>query len=125
ATLYSQPEMRKTDLIHSNFLILSSGTSMIERLISKNLVIEYTDARDKRSKLLKLSEEGSRTFRNCLEIVKKLAYMFLSYQDEADKGLCRNLIGSVEARYSALLHEQKLLDFDEIYRENTQESSPG
>jgi DNA-binding MarR family transcriptional regulator len=116
--LTQQGDPKKTEVIQSNMLELSSGANMLERLKKKGLIEEYDDQVDRRSKRLKLTEAGKKTVQKSTPRVAKLAKMMLNDLDDEDKLLCIQLLKSTEAKFSALLSKQRSKGFDEIYKEN-------
>jgi DNA-binding MarR family transcriptional regulator len=109
---------KKTEVIQSNIIQLSSGTNMLERLKKKGLLKEYDDPVDRRSKRLKLTEEGKKAVQKGTSRMGKLARMMLRELDDEDKQLCIQLLKSTEAKFSVLLPKQKNKKFDDIYEEN-------
>lgn len=59
ATLMFRESMTKSELIHYNLLdSTTSGADIIKRLIKTELVLEYENLEDKRSKRLKITDKG-------------------------------------------------------------------
>jgi DNA-binding MarR family transcriptional regulator len=118
-TIHRQAEdPKKTEVIQSNIIQLSSGTNMLERLKKKGLLKEYDDPVDRRSKRLTLTEEGKKAVQKGTSRMGKLARMMLKELDDEDKQLCIQLLKSTEAKFSVLLPKQKNKKFDDIYEEN-------
>lgn len=109
----------KSEVIFSNMLELSSGTNILVRLKSKNLISEYDDPDDKRVKRLQLTKKGEKVLKAAKEQILKVVGMLTQDLTDDDKQLCLQLLSPVDARFSAILQKQKTKSFEEIYEENT------
>lgn len=106
---------RKSDVIYSNLLELSSGIDILNRLKKKGLVREITDKEDKRSKRMSLTSAGEKAMEQSLRRVLKVAKMMLYDMPEDDKQLCIQLLKNVEIKFSESLPENKGKKFDAVY----------
>jgi DNA-binding MarR family transcriptional regulator len=116
-TIKQRQNPKKSEVIYSNLMELSSGTDMLNRLKAKELIIENDDPEDKRSKRVSLTPLGEKTVAICIVKVLKLAKMMLIEMSEDDKQLCIQLLKSVEIKFSALVQKHKGETFDDIYKE--------
>lgn len=57
-TLKEKGDMRKKEIIDYNYLEFSPGMEVIRRLLRKDLIEEYDDPNDKRSKRVRIKEAG-------------------------------------------------------------------
>lgn len=117
ATIQQRGNPKKSELIYSNLLELSSGTDMVNRLKYKGLVKEFDDKDDKRSKRLSLTPLGEKTMSVCIHRVLRLAKMMLYEMTEDDKQLCIQLLKHVEIKFAGLVQQHKGETFDDIYKE--------
>jgi DNA-binding MarR family transcriptional regulator len=108
---------RKTEVIFSMLMELSSGTDMLKRLINKKFVTESDDKDDKRSKRLTLTTKGAKTIEDCKVRVGKLAKMVLSNMEEDDIQLCIKLLKATEQKLSSGFQETKGQSFEEIHKQ--------
>ncbi|WP_198174906.1 MarR family winged helix-turn-helix transcriptional regulator [Spirosoma arboris] len=108
---------RKTEIIYSNLMELSSGTDMLNRLKSRGFIREYDDTEDRRSKRVELTEEGLAVIAICRQKISQLAGMMLHNMADDDIQLCIKLLKGVEQEFSARLPGDKGKKFDEIVRE--------
>ena len=108
---------RKTEIIYSNLMELSSGTDMLNRLKSRGFIREYDDTEDRRSKRLELTAEGAVVIEVCRQRVGKLAAMMLHDMADDDIQLCIKLLKGVEQKFSALLPGHKGKKFEEIFQD--------
>jgi DNA-binding MarR family transcriptional regulator len=116
-TIQQRKNPKKSEVIYSNLMELSSGTDLLNRLKNKGLIKEYDDTEDKRSKRVSLTSAGEKTVMTCLDRVLKLAKMMLFEMTEDDKQLCIQLLKSVEIKFSSMVQKHKGETFDDIYKE--------
>jgi DNA-binding MarR family transcriptional regulator len=118
-TILQEVNPRKTDIIYSNLLELSSGTDMLNRFKRNGLIHEYEDTNDKRSKRIELTAKGKKVTEQCYERVTRNARMLTQGLSEDDKQLCVQILKEVEIKLSALWPGHKRKSFDEVYKELT------
>jgi DNA-binding MarR family transcriptional regulator len=117
ATIQLQKNPKKSEVIYSNLMELSSGTDMLNRMKSKGLIKEVDDKEDKRSKRVSLTPMGEKVLLICSGRIQKLAKMMLHEMPEEDKQLCIQLLKNVEIKFSSLVQSHKGEKFDSIYKE--------
>jgi DNA-binding MarR family transcriptional regulator len=117
ATISQDINPRKTDVIYSNLLDLSSGSDMLNRLKKRGLIREYRDEKDKRSRRVELTVKGKRTMELCYEKISRNVRMLMYDLNHDDKELCVHVLKDIEIKFSALWMNHKELPFDKIYRE--------
>jgi DNA-binding MarR family transcriptional regulator len=115
-TIGREKNPKKTEVIHSMLLELSSGTDMLSRLIKKGFIREYPDKEDKRAKRLVLTPEGELALKRSRVQIAKVAEMLLFDMEQDDKQLCVKLLKGVEQKFSALFQEHKGKNFEAIYQ---------
>lgn len=96
--LIENESVRKTELISRNYSELSPGIEVIKRLIRLDLIEDFDDPEDGRSKRVRITQKGRELYLSALEDVNK-----------ATRILCGNLEESEKLRLLALL--QKLNAF--------------
>ena len=117
ASIRQQKNPKKSDVIYSNLMELSSGTDMLNRLRNKGLIKESGDKEDKRAKRVMLTLLGEKTFVICIDRIQNLAKMMLHDMPEDDKQLCIQLLKHIEIKFSSLVQGHKGMKFEEIYKE--------
>ena len=108
---------RKTEVIYSNLMELSSGTDMLNRLRQRGFISETADKEDKRSKRLKLTQAGMGEIERCAVRLSKMAQMMTRDMPDEDQQLCIQLLRNMEIKLAARWVRDKGRDFDEIYEE--------
>ena len=114
-TIHQEKDPKKTEVIYSMLLELSSGTDMLSRLMKKGFIQEHQDGEDKRAKRLTLTPAGENALERGRIQIGKVAEMLLFNMDRDDKQLCVKLLKNVEQKFSALFQEHKGKKFDDIY----------
>jgi DNA-binding MarR family transcriptional regulator len=116
-TIKQAKNPKKTEIIYDNLFELSSGTDMLNRLKKRELITEYDDREDKRSKRIELTEKGEKTVEECKVKILQNAAMLMNDLTDDDKELCIQLLRNVEIKFSALWQKHKVKEFAEIYKE--------
>jgi DNA-binding MarR family transcriptional regulator len=116
-TIKQERNPKKTEVIYANLFELSSGTDMLTRLKNRDLIKEYDDKEDKRSKRLELTPKGEKAVEVSKMKIFKNAKMIMNDLSEDDKALCIQLLKNVEIKFSALWQKHKNKEFEDIYKE--------
>jgi len=119
-TIRRLKDPRKTEIIYANIFELSSGTDMLNRLKKRNLIAEYADKEDRRSKRVKLTAAGEKMIETCAKRIAQCAGMMLADMQEDDVLLCTQLLKNVEIRFAAIWQQYKSASFAEIYKQASQ-----
>jgi DNA-binding MarR family transcriptional regulator len=114
-TIQKEKNPRKTDIIYANLFELSSGTDMLNRLKKRNLIKEYDDEDDKRSKRIELTADGEKAIKLCMIQMRKVSGMLTNDLSEDDKQLCIQLLKNIEIKFSRFWQQHKGKPFDEVY----------
>ncbi len=97
--------MTKTELCNHNLLEITSGNEIIKRLLKNKLIEEYKDPDDRRSKRVKITDEG-----------KKLLIQSFSKMDKVSRIVAGNL--GTEEKIELLTILNKLDDFHKVIHDN-------
>lgn len=108
-------ESRKTDIISYNFMELSSGIDILNRLKQNKLIEERSDPVDKRAKLVKVTAKGQKLLLKCYENLNKASDVVFWNMSQEDKKLCIQLLKGVEIKHSKLVMEIRNKNIDEIH----------
>lgn len=123
-TLRQEKNPRKTEVIYANLFELSSGTDMLNRLRKRNLIREYDDKEDKRSKRIELTAKGEKVAEQCIERIEKNAIMMAYDLSGDEKELCIQLLKGIEIKFSSLWQQHRGKSFDEVYHSIVKEGDP-
>jgi DNA-binding MarR family transcriptional regulator len=96
-SVYKLEQPRKTDVINTNFIELSSGLLIIERLKKNGWISEKGDEFDKRSKRLSILPKGEKVLELVYKRMAELNQQCFGDIPDDDIVLCIQLIAPVEA----------------------------
>jgi DNA-binding MarR family transcriptional regulator len=113
-TIHSMNNPKKTDVINDNFMELSSGLLLIDRLKKRGWVKEQTDKTDKRSKRLELNPAGIEVLFNSYMILEKLCNAFFKDLASDDAQLCLHLLTPLEIKHASTWQKNKANGFKEM-----------
>ncbi len=85
ATLSHRPNLSKAELIRMNYMETPSGTEVIKRLLRKELIEEYNDTQDKRTKRLKITEKGREVIHSTFPEMFKVAQIVCASLSDIEK----------------------------------------
>lgn len=85
SSLYHADSMRKMELIKSNYMETPSGIEIINRLLRKKFIEEFDDPLDKRSKRVKITEQGKRKYQETLPYILKVIHLMAGILDDERK----------------------------------------
>ncbi|WP_461137380.1 MarR family winged helix-turn-helix transcriptional regulator [Spirosoma terrae] len=88
---------KKTDVISAHFNELSSGLLILERLKKSGLTLEEGDALDKRTKRLRITNQGQKQLESCYQKLNEVNQLCLKGLDEDQVELVIQLLQPVEA----------------------------
>jgi DNA-binding MarR family transcriptional regulator len=114
-TLGNLGESRKTDVIATHFLELSSGIDLMNRLVKVKLIQERTDPEDKRSRLMSVTDKGQRVLMKCYEKFSRMAEITFWGMSIDDKKLCIQLLRGVEIKHGTIVHGMRGKSLNEIH----------
>lgn len=108
---------KKTEIIYQNFIELSTGLLMINKLIAANYISEFDDEHDKRSKRLKLSRQGFKFLDQGRVKLHKVHEMFFATVAVDDIKACAQMLSGIDLMFTNRWTEHKNRPFEEVYRE--------
>ncbi len=117
AAISNTPNIKKTEVIYSNFSELSSGLLIIERLNKKGFLTEQPDTEDKRSKRLVLSEAGDAVLKECYKEISFVNKLFFNEMPTDDIQLCIQLLTPIEMKFASKWIKDKSKSFHELESE--------
>jgi DNA-binding MarR family transcriptional regulator len=112
-------EPRKTEAIYRALFELSTGTDMLNRLKKIGYISEYADVEDRRSKRIKITTKGHKALAICRKRMTQLANLEFYHLSPDEKKICIHLLSGVDAKFSTLWLSHKGMNFEDIYREMT------
>ncbi len=104
---------RKSELIHSGLSEFSTGVEIIRRLQKANLVEEFPDAEDRRSKRIRLTDQGKKLLEEVYPKMEIVSKMVASTLTEEEKDLLIQILGRLERRHEQLYSIVKTKNLEE------------
>jgi DNA-binding MarR family transcriptional regulator len=115
-TMLTLDKPRKSEVISENFIELSSGLLVLDRLKAKGYVTETEDMEDKRSKRVYLTTRGKNTIKACHQLMDRMNKIFYQDLHESDIKLCIEMLKPLEIKFSSLWQKHRKKGFEEIYQ---------
>ena len=107
-------EGKKTEIIHTCLVELSTGLNILSNLLKQELVTEEEDKIDKRSKRVKITAKGEAVLQECYVQMRKANAFMYQEMEEEDILLTIQLLKNSDIRHSALWQQNKGKSFDEM-----------
>ena len=112
---------RKTEVIYSGVIELSTGLSILEQLKKYGYIEEKDDPEDKRSKRVSITPEGRIVLHRCYEKFRQVGEILFGEMPAEDMVLCVQLLQHVDIKHSALWQQHKGKPFQETYEQMTKD----
>lgn len=109
-TVDAVKEIKKKDLIYMHFIEISSGLLIIDRLIKKEMLKETVDEKDKRSKLLTITQKGQKVLAESRLAIDEVAEDMYADMPDDDMLLCIQLLMPVQKTNAKRWHQLKGFD---------------
>jgi DNA-binding MarR family transcriptional regulator len=120
AMLSHRQSMKKSELVYENILEMPSGIEVIKRLLRHQLIIDYPDPDDKRSKRVKITPKGIEVVRKSMKNMTKLSQVMIAPLSDDQKVYFLSLLHLLnEFHLKVFQHEkEKTLDELMLYQES-------
>lgn len=112
--LKDEPDLTKIQLIERNGHEKQTGTQIIKRLLEAEFIEEKNDEDDKRSKRLKLTEIGEKTFHESVAKVNQTSKILSGKLNDDEKTELLKLLKKLNEFHSHLYSDYKNSDLDKI-----------
>jgi len=119
-TILKLEHPRKSEVVNENFIELSSGLLIIDRLRSKGFVTESEDYEDKRSKRVQLTAKGKKGILACHRSMDRLNKLFYNDLHDGDIKLCIEILKPLEIKFSSLWQKHRKKELEDIYKDFSQ-----
>ncbi|MFD2574117.1 MarR family winged helix-turn-helix transcriptional regulator [Spirosoma soli] len=107
ATLWAHQPMTKIDLIERNIQEKTTGTEIIRRLLANDLVEQYNDEVDKRSKRLKLTEKGVKLLNSMWPVMGQVATLLGGTLTLSEKMVLVGLLQKLHIFHNPIFLDQR------------------
>jgi len=113
-TIMSLKEGKKTEVIYSSMLELSTGLNILSNLLKQDFITEEDDKDDKRSKRVKITAKGEEVLQSCYIQLRKANSLVYQDMAEEDISLTVQLLKNVDIKLSPLWQQHKGKSIEEI-----------
>jgi len=108
--LENMPNATKTSLINEMTSEFTSGIEIIKRLIKMNLVQEFQDEEDKRSKILKITDEGRKILIDCDPHMSKVSDLVFGELSNSELATMFEILNPINEKHSNLIKKIKEIE---------------
>jgi DNA-binding MarR family transcriptional regulator len=111
--------MRKSELISKNISEFTSGTNVINRLLKSNLIEEYTDPLDARSKQVKITPAGTEWINQCLPDMVNVYHLLLGMISKDEQAMAYYILSRIDELHSDHYSNFRSMPIEDIAKELT------
>lgn len=113
-TLLTHDSMSKQELINLQVMEKTSGIEIINRLVRQGFVIQFDDISDKRSKLLKITDSGSRELMMVLPKMNLVSKIVVGTLSTDEQNLLTFLLRKLDHFHNDIFLNEKDQELDKI-----------
>ncbi|MDX2305292.1 MAG: MarR family transcriptional regulator [Microscillaceae bacterium] len=113
-TIFEHGTPKKSEIIHKNLSEFSSGIEVIKRLKNLDLLYEFPDEDDRRSRRVGLTPKGMEVLRACFPLMTQIAYMTFGDLMPEEKEMILHIFSKLDKKHSDMYDRTKQKTFQEI-----------
>ncbi len=106
---------KKSELIYEMMAEFASGIDVINRLTKMELMEEFPDEQDKRSKRLRITPKGLAVIQQAFPVMDRVADVAYSSLTEGEKALLVQILDKLDRYHADHYRQSKNANFDEVY----------
>ena len=106
---------KKSELIYEMMSEFASGIDIINRLVDMELVDEFPDGQDRRSKRLRITEKGLAVIHEAFPVMDKVADIAYSTLTDGEKALMIQILEKLDRYHAEHYRQAKNADFEAVY----------
>lgn len=110
---------KKSELVYEMMAEFASGIDIINRLVGMNLVEEFPDEHDRRSKRLRITPEGLVVLGHCFPVMEQLSDVTFGSLSEGEKALLVQILDKLDRYHADHYRQSKNANFDDVYARMT------
>jgi DNA-binding MarR family transcriptional regulator len=107
---------KKSELIYEMMAEFASGIDVINRLIKMELVEEFPDEQDRRSKRVRITPKGLEVIGQTLPVMDRVADIAYSSLTEGEKAILVGIFDKLDRYHAEHFRQSRNASFDEVYR---------
>jgi MarR family transcriptional regulator, lower aerobic nicotinate degradation pathway regulator len=106
---------KKSELIYEMVSEFPSGIDIIKRLLKSELVEEFPDEQDKRSKRLKITSKGTEVLFQSFPYMEKVGSMAFDTMTTGEKAMVLNILKRLDNFHTRHYKDIRTAEFDEAF----------
>lgn len=114
-SLHDMGTPKKSELIYEMVSEFPSGIDIIKRLVKSELVEEFPDEQDKRSKRLKITQKGISVLYESFPYMNKVGSMAFDTLSEAEKTVILNILKRLDNFHTGHYKNIRNVEFEEAF----------
>jgi DNA-binding MarR family transcriptional regulator len=114
AMLKSMDSTTKSDLINQNYQEKTTGTEVIKRLISYDVISQFDDQSDKRSKRVQITENGSQLLKEIFENMGDVSELIIHHLSAAERESLLTVLRKIETFHRAQQEVLRGMSLDQL-----------
>lgn len=115
-SLHDMGTPKKSELIYEMVSEFPSGIDIIKRLVASELVIEFPDEQDKRSKRLQITPKGIQLLYESFPYMKKVGEMAFDTMNPSEKVMVLNVLKRLDNFHSEHYKDVRNAEFEDAYQ---------
>ena len=115
ATLLKEKQLSKSELINKHLMELTTGVELIKRLVKKGLLEEFDDPRDKRSKLVALTDLGKKELFSVFNDMYDVSLLISGNMTDDEMKSAIELFTKLSQFHEEIFEKDKNASLEEIY----------
>lgn len=116
AAVWQEGDLTKTQVIEKNIHEKNTGMEIIKRLIANNLLEQYDDLQDKRSKRLKITSLGQAELFKSFDGMLKVSQIIAGKLNSSEKIQLFYLLGKLHDFHNPIFLHEKETSIDDILK---------
>ncbi len=113
-TLLTHESISKQELIREQVLEKTSGIEIVNRLIRQGYIQQFAGAKDRRSKLLKITEEGTRELMAILPRMNLVSKIVVGNLTTSEQNMLSYLMRKLDHFHNHIFMNEKDTELDDI-----------
>ncbi|MCU0324152.1 MAG: MarR family transcriptional regulator [Spirosomaceae bacterium] len=114
-SLHDMGTPKKSELIYEMVSEFPSGIDIIKRLVASELVVEFPDEQDKRSKRLKITPKGIQVLYESFPYMSKVGEMAFDTMNMSEKTMVLNILKRLDNYHAGHYKNVRNAEFSEAY----------
>jgi len=106
---------KKSELIYEMLSEFPSGIDIIKRLIAADLVEEFPDEHDKRSKRVKITEKGLQVLAESMPYMDKVGKMAFDTLTPSEKTMIVNILKRLDSFHNEHFKNVRNIEFEQAF----------